>query len=104
MATLARLVIARRWWVIGAWIVLVIAGGFGASRATANLSFDFGLPGQAGYETNEQIVHSVGNGGDNAPILMVLQADSRKLTSADAQRVTGAVQAASPGVRLTSYA
>nr|WP_243758114.1 MMPL family transporter [Allobranchiibius sp. GilTou38] len=101
---MARVVIARRWWVIGAWILLVIAGGFGASRATANLSFDFGLPGQAGYQTNEQIVQTVGNGGDNAPILLVLQGDSQRLTAADAQRVASAVRAASPGVRLTSFA
>ena len=98
------MVIARRWWVIAAWIGLVVAGAFGASRATANLSYDFGLPGQAGYETNEQIVHTVGNGGDNAPMLLVLQDGERRLTGADAERVASAVRAASPGVRLTSFA
>ncbi|MGI8880060.1 MAG: hypothetical protein ACR2KJ_06000 [Jatrophihabitans sp.] len=52
MTALARFVIARRRWVLLAWLVLAIAGGFAVPRATAALTYDFGLPGQPGYETN----------------------------------------------------
>ena len=59
MTVLARLVINHRRWVLLAWLLLAVAGGYAAPRATSALSYDFGLPGQHGYEANQQIVRTV---------------------------------------------
>lgn len=45
MNTLARWVTAHRWWVLAVWLILSVAGGFAAPKATSALSYDFGLPG-----------------------------------------------------------
>ena len=67
MISLARFVIAHRWWVLAAWLLLAVAGGYAAPKAISALTYDFGLPGQAGYEANQQIMRQFGSGGDNAP-------------------------------------
>jgi RND superfamily putative drug exporter len=41
-----------------------VAGGYAAPKAVSALTYDFGLPGQPGYETNQDIVAAVGSGGD----------------------------------------
>ena len=86
MNTLARWVTAHRWWVLAAWLILSVAGGFAAPKATSALSYDFGLPGQAGYETNQQITATVGSGGNDAPILLVVGDGTRQVTAAQAGR------------------
>ncbi|WP_329173207.1 MMPL family transporter [Streptomyces sp. NBC_01477] len=103
MHTLARFVVARRWWVIGAWAVLAFAGGLAAPRATSALSYDFGLPGQKGYEANQDIVQEFGSGGDNAPVLLVLHSGGRRLDAQAAATVVRAVRARVAG-RVSSYA
>lgn len=104
MTTLAAFVVARRWWVIGAWLVLAIAGGIAAPHATAKLSYDFGLPGQAGYETNQNLVAQFGSGGENAPVLLVVGDGKSSVNARDASAVEAAVRAASPGARIATFA
>lgn len=104
MHKLARFVIARRWWVIAAWVLLALAGGFAAPRATSALSYDFGLPGQPGYESNQDIVRGFGSGGDNAPVLLVLHDEGRRLTAGAATAVVQAVRQAKVAGRVSSYA
>ena len=104
MNTLARWVIAHRWWVLAAWLILSVAGGFAAPKATSALSYDFGLPGQAGYETNQQITATVGSGGNDAPILLVVGDGTRQVTAAQAGPVVQAVMKATPGARMVSFA
>ena len=104
MSTLARFVIAHRRWVLLAWLLLAIAGGYAAPKATSALSYDFGLPGQQGYETNQQIVQRFGSGGDNAPVLLVVSDGSRRLTPASAGSIAAAASQAAPGSRVVSFA
>jgi len=104
MNTLARWVTAHRWWVLAAWLILSVAGGFAAPKATSALSYDFGLPGQAGYETNQQITATVGSGGNDAPILLVVGDGTRQVTAAQAGPVVQAVMKATPGARMVSFA
>jgi putative drug exporter of the RND superfamily len=103
MLRLARLVTARRWWVITAWLLLAVAGGFAAPRAISALSYDFGLPGQPGYEANQQIVQRFGSGGDNAPVLLVVGDGSRTVPPGAAQRVADAVATAHLDARVATY-
>ncbi|MFI5496002.1 MMPL family transporter [Actinoplanes sp. NPDC051859] len=102
MSALARFVVDRRWWVVAAWCVLALVGGFAAPKATAALTYDFSLPGQAGYETNEEISRLFGNGGDLSPVLLSVKDPNRDPSRAGQFRF--AVQGALPGARVSTYA
>ncbi|MCW2530287.1 MAG: hypothetical protein JWM76_5147 [Pseudonocardiales bacterium] len=104
MSVLARFVIAHRRWVLLAWLLLAVAGGYAAPKATSALSYDFGLPGQHGYEANQQVVQQFGSGGDNAPVLLVVTTATGRLTSASAIPIATAAGHAAPGSRVVSYA
>ncbi|MBT0770753.1 MMPL family transporter [Kineosporia sp. J2-2] len=103
MTVLSRLVIARRWWVVGAWVVLAALGGFAAPRATDRLSFDFGLPGQPGYETNVDILKTFGSGGIGAPVLLVVGNGQETVAADTAAPIAETVRATVPGARVATY-
>src|SRR6201995_4770097 len=104
MISLARFVIAHRWWVLAAWLLVAVAGGYAAPKAISALTYDFGLPGQAGYEANQQIVRQFGSGGDNAPVLLVVGNGRQQVPAASAIPVVQAGDKAAPGARGVSYA
>ena len=104
MTALARLVIARRWWVVAVWVLLAALGGFAAPKAVDRLSFDFGLPGQPGYETNVDILRTLGSGGNNAPVLLVVGNGSATVAKDSAAPIAEAVGKALKGARVASYA
>ena len=83
MPTLARFVIAHRWLVLAGWLVLAAAGVVAAPRATSALSYSFSLPGQAGYQANQQIERQFGSGGQNAPVLLVVTKGGRTISVVD---------------------
>jgi RND superfamily putative drug exporter len=103
VSVLARFVIAHRRWVLLTWLLLAIAGGYAAPKATSALSYDFGLPGQHGYQANQQIVRQFGSGGDNAPVLLVVSDGGKRLTPASAGPVAAAAARAAAGSRVASY-
>ena len=43
MISLARFVIAHRWWVLAAWPLLTVSGGYAAPKAISALTYDFVL-------------------------------------------------------------
>jgi RND superfamily putative drug exporter len=45
MSVLARFVIVHRLWVLLAWLLITVAGAYGAPKATSALGYDLGLPG-----------------------------------------------------------
>lgn len=49
-----------------------IAGDATASTTADRLSFEFALPDQAAYETNQQVAGQFGGGGLNDPPLLVV--------------------------------
>jgi len=104
MTRLARLVILHRWWVVALWVVLAAAGVFAAPKATAALSYNFGLPGHPGYETNQQIIAGFGSGGHNAPLLLIVGGGRSAVSGSDANHVVAAVRRAAPGARVASFA
>jgi RND superfamily putative drug exporter len=71
---LARFVLAHRRLVMGAWVIVFLAGAIGAGQVSKRLSFDFSLPGQPGYETAKKIDRLYGNGGDNPSSIVVVTA------------------------------
>ncbi|GAA0268356.1 MMPL family transporter [Cryptosporangium japonicum] len=100
VTTLSRFVTRRRRWILLGWLLLTVVGGFAAPRATAGLSYDFSLPGQPGYETNQVIAQRFGSGGDAVPVLLVDDDPSPE----KAGRVVAAVERALPGADVLSYA
>ena len=74
METLARLVIRHRLVVVLGWLVLMVAGGAVASTVTDRLTFDFSLPGQPGYEAEEELIATFGSSTADTllPVVTVL--------------------------------
>jgi putative drug exporter of the RND superfamily len=72
LARLARFVLRHRKAVVAFWLALLVAGFVGAGRVSDRLTFDFALPGEPGYETAKQIERIYGNGGSQAPSILVV--------------------------------
>ncbi|MGW2236506.1 hypothetical protein [Streptomyces sp. NPDC001759] len=102
MTVSARFMVRHRWWGIISWIVCAFAGAFAAPRATDALSYDFGLPGRPGYETNQKIVKRFGSGGENAPVVLAVTSTQEALSVVQADQIAATVQAAGPGGRLVT--
>ncbi|MEV8376310.1 MMPL family transporter [Kribbella sp. NPDC056861] len=65
-------VLRLRWLVVVGWVAVAVTGGVLAPTTIDRLSYDFGLPGQPAYETNERILAEFGNGGVIDPLAVVL--------------------------------
>jgi putative drug exporter of the RND superfamily len=57
---LARLVVRRRYLVLGLWLAVLAAGIPNLERATSAFSQTFSVPGREGFETNEAILERYG--------------------------------------------
>ncbi len=100
MNRLSSVVLRHRLLVALAWLAIAVAGGATASTTADRLSFDFALPGQAAYETNEQIIEQFGgSGGLTDPLLLVVSGDG---AAERAEDVAGAARDAVPGTRTVS--
>ena len=107
IARLARFVLGHRRLVICGWLVVFLAGAMGASHVSKRLSLDFSLPGQPGYETARQIIHTYGNGGDEPPAIMVVSAPPGQTIRGEQAQVASALQrvrTSAHGVRLVDFA
>ena len=70
---LTRWVLRHRLLVVVGWLALTGAGVAAVSPATSAMTSDFGaLPGRPGYETNQQVLHTYGNGGAADPLVLVV--------------------------------
>lgn len=107
LAALSRFVLRHRRLVIGAWLLLLVAGAMGAGRLSDRLSTTFSLPGQPGYETARQIERVYGNGGEQAPSVLVVSAPRGKTLRGDAGAIGRAVdrlRTSGRGLRLVDAA
>jgi RND superfamily putative drug exporter len=104
---LARLVMRHRRLVVASWVVVLVAGIVGAGRVSQRLSFDFALPGQPGYEAAKEIDSIYGNGGQQAPTVLVVTAPCGQTVAADARRIGSAIATVRrdlPALRIVDYA
>jgi len=99
MKRLTDLVLRHRALVALAWLVVAVAGAATASTTVDRLSYDFALPGQAAYETNEQIIDTFGGGGLNDPLLYVVEGGG---AAGRADAVASAAREAVPGTRTVT--
>jgi RND superfamily putative drug exporter len=97
LGRLTEWVLARRRATFALWAVLFLAGAFAASQVSHRLSLDFSLPGQPGYETALKLERVYGNGGEQAPSLLVVTAPA----GTDLRTHPRAIDAAFAAVRHT---
>jgi RND superfamily putative drug exporter len=103
MERLARLVLKHRLWVAVSWLVLLVAGGAAAGPAAGRLSFDFSLPGQPGYQTEQKLIATFGTSTADTlvPVLTVPAGSTVQQHAADVAKVWQAVRTALPQLRVT---
>jgi RND superfamily putative drug exporter len=99
MNSLTTVVLKHRLLVALAWLVVAVAGAATAPTTVDRLSFEFALPGQAAYETNELIIEQFGGGGLNDPLLLVVTGDG---AAERADAVADAAREAVPGTRTVA--
>jgi RND superfamily putative drug exporter len=110
MAPLTRWVLAHRRLVAAFWVVATLASLPLLGQAIGALSNGFALPGKEGFETNERIARTFGNGGGEAaaPLVPVVTVPAgQRADTAAVQRefaaVLAGVERAVPGARVASY-
>ncbi len=79
-----------------------------AARSSARLSPEFSLPGQPAYEANTAILRTFGSGGDNPPLVAVVQvppgtAVTQPRVRAQLAAAFRAADSAVPGTRAVSW-
>jgi RND superfamily putative drug exporter len=107
MRRLAEFVLRHRKLVVLAWVVLLVAGVMSAGATSKRLVIDFSLPGQAGTEAANKIVHDFGNGGSTTPYLVSVTVPASQTLDgheADVTRVFQATQKARPNLRIIDEA
>jgi RND superfamily putative drug exporter len=108
LTRLATFVLHHRRWVMLAWLVIFIAGFFGAFTVSSRLSVDFSLPGQPGFTTAQQIdkLYGVDSYNGFTSVLVVKAPVGQQAVdhTAEVDRAFRAGAAAYPGARLVDYA
>src|SRR5688572_24752602 len=64
---LSHFVVRHRILVSVFWLVMFVAGAAGSGAVGDRLVFDFSLPGQQGYETDQKILETYGNSAGSFP-------------------------------------
>jgi RND superfamily putative drug exporter len=95
--------------VVGLWLAIAVAAFAAIGPANDSLSQQFPVPGEEGFETNQQLAAIYGNGGDVAPLVPVVTLPEGK--TVDSPGVTeeldaalSKVETALPDSRTASYA
>ena len=108
LETLTGWVLAHKRWVAGFWIVMTIAGFWGAGQVTNALDDEFTMPDSEAFATNQEIEEQFGSGGDRSPLVAVAQLPEGTTVEdpgvrGDLQALERELAAALPGSRVASY-
>jgi RND superfamily putative drug exporter len=90
MTSITRHALAHRRLVALAWIVLAVVGALAAPSATSRMTHTFATPGNAGYDTNRQILQRFGIDGNEQPTIAVLHLPAGQSMSTAAGRAAAA--------------
>ena len=109
MATFTRWILRHSRLVAMFWLLVTVAAIVSLQSANNALSYQFSVPGGAGYQTNQQILRVYGNGGRTPPLVPVITLPGAVTVDSPGVRAElgtafGAVQAALPHARVVSYA
>src|SRR5437868_6061615 len=102
LARLAHLIARRRWYVIGAWIVLTLFGGFAAGQVSKRWYQSFSIPGKSAYEANQRTLEAFGT-GVRPPNVVVYHTSGDATTSDAIRRSMRRAAAKVPHARTSSY-
>ena len=104
METFTRFVLRHRLWVSLFWIAVFAAGIPAAGQLSKQLSFDFAVPGQEGYETQVKLLQSYGTANYPGYIPVLTSKDGAPISDHEADVAAfGKSFAAIPGIRVLSY-
>src|SRR5918996_929168 len=108
LEALTRWVLAHKRSVAAFWIVLTIAGMFGASRVADSLDDQFSMPSSEAFATNQEIENRFSSGGVVPPLVAVAQLPEGvsvkdAAVRSDLRRLEGRLSDAFPGSRVASY-
>jgi RND superfamily putative drug exporter len=73
MGHLGQFVVRHRRAVLVFWFLVAIAGVAMVGNITSRLSSSNSLPGLPSYAASQEVLHIYGTGGDNPPVVMVLE-------------------------------
>ncbi len=106
MESFARAVLRHRLVIAIVWGVLLVAGGAAAGPAAGRLTFDFSLPGQPGYETEQQLVAQFGTSSADTfvPVVTVPAGSTVAQRQDDVAAVFAAVRTQLPQARVVDQA
>jgi len=108
MRHLGQFVVRHRRAVLVFWFLVAITGVAMVGNITSRLSSSNSLPGLPSYAASQEILHIYGTGGDNPPVVMVLElpAGQRAETPAGLAEINAALAPLSRDktLRVLSYA
>src|SRR5262245_27378481 len=96
LESLAHVIVRRRWWVIGVWIVLTFIGAFPAGQLSKRWFQSFSIPGYSGYETNQKTLKLFGS-GEYPPMIAVFHTNGDITKVAGLQKAVTDAQSLMPG-------
>lgn len=104
MDRLSDIVIRRRRWFFGIWVLLAAFGAFASAQVADRWLQTFSIPGDPTYEANQRAFKTLGS-GEIDPFVAVLHAkDGGDVTKVPGvEKAIQAAAAAAPGSRLNSY-
>ena len=104
METFTRFVLRHRLWVGLFWLVLLVAGLPAAGQLSKELSLNFAVPGQEGYESQVKLLRSYGTANYPGYIPVLTRKDGTPVTEHRADVVAFEKSlAAVPGLRVLSW-
>ena len=108
LETLTTWVLAHKRWVAGFWIVLTIAGFWGAGRVTDALDDELRMPDSEAFVANQEIEDRFGSGGTRSPLIAVAKLPEDTTVEDpgvrdDLRALERELAAALPGSRVASY-
>ena len=102
LASLAHVVMRRRWYFIAAWIGLTMLGAYAAGAVSNRWLEEFSIPGFSAYEANQRTLEAFGTGAQ-PPQVIVLSAADDVTKNAGIKRAIDKVAAEFPDFRVASY-
>jgi RND superfamily putative drug exporter len=102
LARLAHLIARRRWYVIGAWIVLTLFGGFAAGQVSKRWFQSFSIPGKSAYESDQRTFERF-HTGIRPPSVVVFHTNGDATKSDAIKQAMNRASGESPGSRSSSY-
>jgi putative drug exporter of the RND superfamily len=102
LASLAHVIMRRRWWFIAAWIGLTVLGAYSAQAVSTRWLEEFSIPGYSAYEANQRTLEAFGTGAQ-PPHVIVLSAESDVTKNEGIAKAIDRVAAEFPDFRVASY-